>query len=83
MATAGEGVFEENDQSDGPPGAVPQPLYDPFFTANVKIIQDLLLDEKRYHSTPGYCIGQPSGVAKWMRRTLLNWLRDVSLFLLS
>ncbi|THD22826.1 G1/S-specific cyclin-D2 [Fasciola hepatica] len=78
MATAGGSAFEEeNDPSNGPPGAVPQPLYDPYFSANVKIIQDLLLDEKRYHSTPGYCIGQPIGVAKWMRRTLLNWLRDI------
>ncbi|KAF5395715.1 Cyclin domain protein [Paragonimus heterotremus] len=74
MAADGEGV---GDHDANGPLTVSQPLYDPYFTANEKIIQDLLIDEKRYHSNPSYCIKQHIGVAKWMRRTLLNWLRDV------
>ncbi|VDP96545.1 unnamed protein product [Echinostoma caproni] len=78
METSGRSVYEQEvDQSNDPPGSVPQPLYDPYFSANEKVIQDLLLDERRYHSTPGYCFRQPRATAKWMRRTLLNWLRDI------
>ncbi|CAH8466133.1 unnamed protein product [Dicrocoelium dendriticum] len=74
---ATDGEVLERDNSG--PMTVPQPQYDPYFSANEKIVQDLLFDEKRYHSTPGYCVRQPLAVAKWMRRALLNWLRDVSI----
>ncbi|CAL8090120.1 unnamed protein product [Calicophoron daubneyi] len=79
-ASGGHAPDGDTDFNQGAPVTVPQPQYDRYFSANEKIIQDLLLDEKRYHSTPGYCIKQPIGLAKWMRRTLLNWLRDVCLF---
>ncbi|KER21184.1 cyclin domain protein [Opisthorchis viverrini] len=74
MACAGEDAIVHD--SD-PSSTVPQPQFDPYFTANEKIIQDLLIDERRYHSTPAYCVKQPLAVAKWMRRALLTWVREI------
>lgn len=59
------------------PITVSQPLFDPYFTRNERIIQDLLVDEHRYHSLPGLCSKQSLERAIWMRRALLNWLRDI------
>ncbi|VDO91457.1 unnamed protein product [Schistosoma margrebowiei] len=64
--------------SEGPV-TVAQAKYDPFFTRNQRVIEDLLIDEKRYHSTPGFCVSQSLARTTWMRRSLLNWLRDVVL----
>ncbi|KAH8868753.1 G1/S-specific cyclin-D2 [Schistosoma japonicum] len=59
------------------PITVTQAKYDPFFTRNLRVIEDLLIDEKRYHSTPGFCVSQSLARTTWMRRSLLNWLRDI------
>lgn len=68
---------QRRDISSGPV-TVFQPKSDPCFTRNLRVIEDLLYDEKRYHSTPGYCSRQSSARTIWMRRTLFNWLREVS-----
>ncbi|VDQ04157.1 unnamed protein product [Trichobilharzia regenti] len=60
------------------PETVPQAKYDPYFRQNPRVIEDLLFDEERYHTTPGYCIAQPRERKIWMRRCLFNWLRDIS-----
>ncbi|CAH8662724.1 unnamed protein product [Heterobilharzia americana] len=64
------------DTSEGPV-KVSQPKYDPFFTRNLRVIEDLLFDEKRYHCTPGFCVLQSPARTTWMRRSLFNWLRDI------
>ncbi|CAH8825270.1 unnamed protein product [Trichobilharzia szidati] len=61
----------------GVPETVPQAKYDPFFRRNPRVIENLLVDEGRYHTTPGYCSAQPRERKIWMRRCLLNWLRDI------
>ncbi len=73
-----ENVIPLNDKpADNGPTTVPQPTADVYFTANDNVIRDLLSDEVRYHSPPGYCINESPGQAIWMRRALLNWLREV------
>ncbi|VDD76932.1 unnamed protein product [Mesocestoides corti] len=63
--------------ADEGPSSVPQPATDVYFSANETIIRDLLSDELRYHSPPAYCQNEPPAQAIWMRRALLNWLREV------
>lgn len=73
-----ENVIPLNDKpADNGPTTVPQPPLDVYFTGNENVISDLLFDEIRYHSFPGYCVNESLGQAIWMRRALLNWLREV------
>lgn len=77
MDVSGQDTSDHCTNSSEGPLTVAQAKYDPFFTRNLRVIEDLLIDEKRYHSTPGFCVSQSPARTTWMRRSLLNWLRDV------
>ena len=62
---------------EDPPVSVPQPTSDVYFSRNEAIIHDLLVDQVRYHTFPAFCYKETMGQAIWMRRTLINWLREV------
>ncbi|VDM26059.1 unnamed protein product, partial [Hydatigera taeniaeformis] len=62
---------------DETPATVPQPIADAYFNGNESIIRDLLNDQLRYHAFPAFCHRESVGQAVWMRRTLINWLREV------
>ena len=62
---------------EDPPASVPQPTSDVYFTRNETIIRDLLYDQVRYHTFPAFCYKETVNQAIWMRRTLINWLREV------
>ncbi|CAH8648064.1 unnamed protein product [Schistosoma guineensis] len=77
MDVSGQDTSDPCTNSSEGPVTVAQAKYDPFFTRNLRVIEDLLIDEKRYHSTPGFCVSQSPARTTWMRRSLLNWLRDI------
>ncbi|XP_018645864.1 cyclin d, putative [Schistosoma mansoni] len=77
MDVSGQDASDHCTNSSEGPVTVAQAKYDPFFTRNLRVIEDLLIDEKRYHSTPGFCVSQSRARTTWMRRSLLNWLRDI------
>ncbi|CDS37322.1 G1:S specific cyclin D1 [Echinococcus multilocularis] len=72
---AEHGLSEKSEE--GTPATVPQPIADAYFNGNENIIQDLLHDQVRYHAFPAFCCREPMRQAVWMRRTLINWLREV------
>lgn len=71
------GDARRSSAEDEPPLFVPQPLQDAFFCGDERIIEDLLYDQIRYHTPPGFCHQETISNAIWMRRTLINWLREV------
>uniref|UniRef100_A0A0V0JAT6 G1/S-specific cyclin-D2 n=1 Tax=Schistocephalus solidus TaxID=70667 RepID=A0A0V0JAT6_SCHSO len=68
---------EKHKDAQNGPITVPLSAVDTYFTANENVIRDLLFDAVRYHSFPAYCVYEPPAHAIWMRRALLNWLREV------
>ncbi|KAL5969838.1 G1/S-specific cyclin-D2 [Taenia solium] len=69
------GLSEKSE--DETPATVPQPIADVYFNGNENIVRDLLCDQLRYHTLPAFCHRESMGQAIWMRRTLINWLREV------
>ncbi|KAM7542830.1 hypothetical protein Aperf_G00000012060 [Anoplocephala perfoliata] len=71
------GDVSRSSNEEEPPLSVQQPLQDAFFCGDERIIEDLLYDQIRYHTPPGFCHQETISNAIWMRRTLINWLREV------
>ncbi|VDN11436.1 unnamed protein product [Dibothriocephalus latus] len=72
--------YDKHKNAQEGPITVPLSAVDTYFTANENIIRDLLFDAVRYHSFPAYCVYEPPAHAIWMRRALLNWLREVFVY---